>query len=232
MLSKPEAREAILNMIVTEYPREVWPSLMRGSDWAYQEAWTSTRDDPRFAKTSGQRRFRAPQERHFLMESMLAEVAAQNRLTFAGEVVKTNEWVYGMIRAPSICIMQKKVRDGREPPPADFRRQVTSANTFIRQSDLFVLGDAHIAGMRPVHGILIHTPESQRFADEGYGRPAFVRLAFAFGDYSGWAATFTLPELAAAYPSQNENKTPAHPKPTPKWRKLGQEDKDGTSGND
>ena len=227
MLSKPEAREAILSMIIAHYPQDVWAGLERGTAWAYREAWSSTRDDPRFAKTPGQRRFRAPQERHFLMEGALAVAAEQNHLVFAGEVVKTNDWVYGMIRAPGVCIMQKKVRDGREPPPADFRRQVASANTFVRQGDLFVLGDGHIAGEQPIHGILIHTTESQHFTDEGYGRPAFVRLAFPFGDYSGWAAEFTLPELAAAYPSQDESKTPARPKPTPKWRKPDQEEKNG-----
>lgn len=231
MLSKPEARDAIQAMIVSSYPKDVWIGLQRGTEWAYQEAWISTRDDPRFERTPGQRRFRAPQERHFLMESTLAKTADDYHLTFAGEVVRTNQWVYGMIRTPSVCVMQKKVRDGKEPPPADFREQVMAANTFVRQGDLFVLGDAHVGGTRPIHGILIHTPESQGFTDEGYGRPAFVRLAFPFGDYSGWAASFSLPELVAAYPDVSSVEKPSRAKPVPTWKAPDQKDKtDGTSG--
>jgi hypothetical protein len=228
MLSKPEARQAILKLLIASYPKDAWIGMERGTAWAYQEAWSSTREDPRFAGIPGHRRFRASQERHFLMESALAQVAAQNSLTFAGEVVRTNQWVYGMIRTPLVCVMQKRVKDGREPPPADFRRQVAAANAFVRQGELFVLGDAHAAGEQPVHGILIHTTESQRFADEGCGRTAFVRLAFPFGDYSGWAATFSLPELIMAYPDQP--KPQPRPAPALTWRSDQQDEKDEKSG--
>ena len=224
MLSKPEARQAILNLVVAHYPRATWTAVQRGTAWAYQEAWASTRDDPRFARVEGQRRFRASQERHFLMESSLAEMALQNRLPFAGEVVRTNQWVYGMVHTPGLCLMQKRVQSGREPPPADFRKQIAAANSFTRQSELFVLGDAHTVGERPVHGILIHATESQRFADDGFGRAAFVRLAVPFGDYSGWIETFSMSDLAAAYPSEGTGEAPAVVKPAPVWKKHAQED--------
>lgn len=228
MLSKPEAREAILELLIENYPKDAWIGIERGAAWAYQEARSSTQEDPRFASIPGHRRFRASQERHFLMENALAQVAAQNDLAFAGEVVRANQWVYGMIRTPSICVMQKRVDDGGEPPPARFRRQVATANAFVRQGELFMLDDVHAAGEQPLHGILIHTAKSQRFADEGYGRVAFLRLAFPFGDYSGWAATFGIPELIMAYPE--EAKPQPRPTPAPTWRSPQQDEKDEKSG--
>jgi hypothetical protein len=225
VLSKPEAREAILRILLENCPKKTWEMLELATRAAYHEAWASTRDDPRFAKVPGQRRFRAPQERHFLMEGALADAAALSDLAFAAEVIKSNHWVYGMIRTPGVCIMQKKVWDTRELPPAEFRAQIAAANTFVRQGELFVLADHHASGEQPVYGILIHTPESHRFTDPGYGRPAFAHLAFAFGDYSGWAATFTLPEIAAAYPADETR--PAPRKPAPTWKQPGQEKKKG-----
>lgn len=236
MLSKLQARQAILNLVVTHYPEDTWTALQTGAAWAYQEAWTSTRNDPRFASIPGQRRFRACQERHFLMESSLAELASRVGLPFVGEVVRSNQWVYGMIRTPGLCLMQKRVQSGGEPPPADFRKQIATANSFVRQGELFVLGEAHTIRERPIHGILIHATESQRFTDDGFGRPAFVRLAVPFGDYSGWIATFTIAELIAAYPAKSANDGQFPAKPAPLWKAPDQrddnkeEDKDDKSG--
>ena len=44
MPSKPEARQAILNLVVAHYPRATWTAVQRGTAWAYQEAWASTPD--------------------------------------------------------------------------------------------------------------------------------------------------------------------------------------------
>jgi len=231
LLSKPEARLAILDLIIRYYPREIWPTVERNTAGAYYDAWSSTRSDPRFSRTTAQHRFRAPQERHFLMESGLAEAAAQANLTFVEEVVRCNQWVYGMIRTPGICIMQKRVASVGEPPPGDFRRQVADANMFVRQGNLLSLGDAHASGNQPVHGILIHMTESQQFKDDGYGRPALLRLAFPFGDYSGWAAIFSLEELVAAYPAKVEEVGGKPAKVGVKWKKTEeQSDKDKKSG--
>jgi len=234
MLSKMQARQAILNLVVAHYPEGTWATLQTGASWAYQEAWASTRHDPRFASIPGQRRFRAGQERHFLMESSLAEMASRVGLPFVGEVMRSNQWVYGMVRTPGLCLMQKRVQNGGEPPPADFRRQIAAANSFVRQGELFVLGEAHTVREQPIHGILIHATESQRFADDGFGRPAFVRLAFPFGDYSGWIATFTLAELTAAYPAKDASNEQAPAKPALTWkvpdRRDDKENKDDTSG--
>ena len=231
MLSKPEAKQSILRIITENIPKGIWDDVQAATAAAYRDAWTSTRDDPRFAHTPGQRRFRAPQERHFLMESGLAEVAVRNKVSFASEVVKANTWVYGMLRTPGICVMQKKVGQGLEPPPAKFRRQIAATNSFVRQGNIFALGDEHIVSCKPIFGFLIHAPESQRFAHDGYGRPAFVRLAFAYNDYSGWAAKFEVSELAAAYAPDPGAEVTKRVRPTPTWKTTGDKTTmDGTDG--
>ena len=227
MLSKPEARQAILNLVVTHYPKDTWPAVQLAATGSYHDAWASTRDDPRFALTPGQRRFRALQERHFLMEGGMANVAVQNAIPFAGEIVQSNDWVYGMIRTPGLCLMQKRVQTGKEPPPADFRRQIAGANSFVRQGDLFVLGDAHTVGDKPIHGILIHMAESKDFRSEAFGRPAFVKLAVPYSDYTGWIATFSLLELIAAYPVTGSDTASERPAPTPTWKKPDEEEGKG-----
>lgn len=230
MTDQPEAHQVILAMIRASYPREMWFVLRRATAGAYHEAWASTRDDPKFAAVPSQRRHRAPQERHFLMESALASAAAACRLPFAAEVIKSNTWVYGMIRTPTVNLMQKMTHDARVPPPAEFRRRIAAANGFVQQGDLFVPEERHASGNQPLYGILIHAPEAQRFADPGYGRPGFARLAFALGDYSGWAATLTLEEIAASYGTTGETK-PADVKPRPTWKRSQADKKDGTSGD-
>ncbi len=59
MLSKLQARQAILNLVVAHYPKDTWIALQTGTVWGYQEPWASTRNDPRFASIPGQHRFRA-----------------------------------------------------------------------------------------------------------------------------------------------------------------------------
>lgn len=215
MLSRVEAREAVLSMITATVPRGIWQGLPGGAAWAYGEAHNSTRNDPRVL--TAQARFRAAQDRHFFMETALARVAEENGAWFEPEAVRANEWRYGVLRAGCITLMQKKVDDGREPPPAAFRRQVASANAFVRQADLFYVGEPHSLGGEPIHGIIIHAPESQRFADEGFGKPAFVRLAVPFGDYSGWVLAVDVNEVLARYPDEVRSVRPA---PAPVWKTL------------
>ena len=212
MMNRNEAQDALLSMITTTVPRIVWEELMRGTAWAYRKAALSTRNDGRILPTNA--RFRAAQERHFFMERVLARVAQDAGGLFSPGFVESNSWAYGLARFGQFGLMQKKVADHKEPPPARFREQVSAANHFVRQGDLFVMDDMHRRHENPVQGVVIHAPMSQNFADDGFAKPAFVRLGVPFGDYSGWVITADVMDLLARYPIA----APARTKPLPQWR--------------
>lgn len=197
MMNRMESRQALLRIVTRTVPRMVWEELLRGTAWAYQEAMISTRNDTRVLPSHA--RFRAAQDWHFFMETVLSQAAKESGGTFVPEMVETNKWAYGLARFGQFGLMQKKVSDCREPPPAEFRRQVSSANAFVRQGDLFFMSEVHETAGQPVHGVIIHTPKSQRFSDDGFGEPSFIRLGVPFGDYSGWVVTMDLSELLANY---------------------------------
>lgn len=213
MISKPEARAALLAKIVLTVPRGFWRSAIAGTAWAYGEALTSTKNDPRFLPTQG--RFRAAQERHFLMETSLAKAIGENGGNFAPEFVASNGWSYGLGKIGQFGVMQKKVGDHREPPPGEFRKQVVAANEFHRTGDLFTIDGCHMTGETPVQGVLIHAPKSPRFPDPRFGEPAFTRFAVPFGDYSGWVIDMELSEILAQYPAEERERKG----PKPVWKK-------------
>lgn len=212
MMNRTEAQDALMSMITSTVPRSVWEELVRGTVWAYREAAMSTRNDGRILPANA--RFRAAQERHFYMERVLARVAQDTGGVFAPGIVDTNRWVYGLARFGQFGLMQKKVSDHREPPPARFREQISAANHFVRQGDLFFMDGRHKEHGNPVQGVVIHAPESQNFGDDGFGRPAFVRLGVPFGDYSGWVITRDIIDLLANYPVA----APVRKGPQPQWR--------------
>lgn len=212
MIDRLEARDAILEMVAATVPRIAWEELLRGAAWAYREAMVSTRNDTRVLPSHA--RFRAAQDRHFFMETVLARVAQNSGGMFVPEIVESNRWAYGLARFGQFSLMQKKVGDCREPPPAEFRRQVSSANQFIRQGDLFFMDELHARAEYPVQGVIIHAPQSQRFSDDGFGVPAFIRFGVPFGDYSGWVITIDVADLSASYPVAQ----PPRKGPTPTWK--------------
>ena len=216
---REQARTATLQAIVSTTPKLLWERLIERLSWAYAEAYASTKHNPLILPDYA--RFRAAQERHFLVEYALSEVAKETGANFVPEVVAENAWRYGILSAGSIALTQKCVTsaDGR-PPAAEFRKRMAETGGFVRQERFAFVGVASKISGAKITAVLVHAPESRNFNSDKFGKPAFINFAVAWKDYADWAVSLNLAEIVASYvPVQLQRKDNR-----PDWKKAAREE--------
>jgi len=211
------------NTITATVPLALWTGLRDSVQWAYAEAYDSTKHDTRIVES--QRRFKAASDRHFLTEFAMSRVAKEVGATFTPGLVQENGWRFGLLSAGKIAFTQKCITHyGEMPPAGKFRETLAVSSEFIRQGKLAFMQDAAKVSDADINGILVHCPETRNFENAAFKNPSFICLAVPLADYSDWAARFELSELIASY---DVIKAPRKDL-APKWKKTRR----GETGDD
>ena len=214
-------REVALTAILEDMPKKWWEALEDRSRFAYGDSFSAVKSDK--SLLDDQRQQKLYHERYFKMEYELISVSKENGVPASATLIGENLCHYAYAGRGRVSATQSYVPiSGDMPKPAAFRKQLAHMADFQRVLRLpFDDEPFELVTPKSVFGILLHSPVGRRFTEDEQKLGA-LGYFIPYKDFSGWAASFAVAEIIAAYPVETREDRAA-----PIRKKAG---KTGTEG--
>jgi hypothetical protein len=211
MSPREQIQAHVLGKIVATTPEAFWRGYQNRARSLYLDAFSEVKVDPRLNQS--QRLSKLWQERHFAMEWLLIDEAAQNGIPASDRLIVENRCAYALAGHGSLKMTQKYVRQhGALPSPAKFRQQLAAVNAFYRAPSLLLGDDPEELYLPPdINGIVLHSPVGPRFIEEHQTLGA-IGFYVPYADFSEWAVELTFAEIIAGYISKAQREDRASPR--------------------
>ncbi len=189
----------LLTEIVASMPRTFVVELLRGIEWAYEEARNTARNDPLLDRP--EQDYLYPHYRRSIIEKRLRDIARELALK---ERVATNEagnYEFTEITAGRLLLTcsHKNGEDWRMLRSSKFREQHAALNSLLLQMEF--KGEGFEAFSVEDDGSLLNAVIYHGTDLSDKSKVGFLRLGFPATDNTKWAARFDFYEILNAYPS-------------------------------
>jgi hypothetical protein len=184
----------IRSELVSSLPRGFVGDLMRIVDWAYEESYNATFNDPLL--DTPQREYNYPHYRRSILERRVHTVAQGYGLSASYKQNVTKNFRFTEILAGQfrITISHKTGKEWRMLRSCGYREQNANLNSMLAQLE-FGLGEP----TQPVEGGLLNAVIYHGTDLKDKNRAGYLRIGVPRPDNSYWAARFDFYELLQAY---------------------------------
>ncbi len=215
-------RAHVIKLLTQSLPVGLWRGLQDRTRLLYQDTFSEAQSDP--VINPSQRLHYLWQRRHFRMEYLLQNEAAQNAVPVTSEMIARNRCYFTLAQSGPVRMTQSYVRTaGALPRPAAFRKQLAKMNEFDMQPGLLLVEeDKPFSAPPEITGIILHSPCGSVFREEHQALGA-IGIYFPYRNFSGWAVGLTFAEIIASYDVPVEQTDIVTPKFKP-IRKVGGEE--------
>lgn len=217
-----QSRAHVLSLLTGHLPVALWSGLQDRARSLYMDTFSEARADPQI--NNSQRLHWLWQRRHFRMENLLQDEAAQHGVPANSELIERNRCYFTLAQQGPVCMTQSYVQAaGDLPRPAQFRRRLAKINAFQHDAwlDLFE-ADRPFKMPSEITGIILHSPAGTAFQEDHQALGA-IGFYVPFSDFRGWAVRLTFAEILASYVEPAKQVDNVTPKIRP-IRKTGEEE--------
>lgn len=207
-----------LTTIARDVPSDFWNDLRVRAVIVYADTFAEVNAD--FNVHPDQKIDDLLQRRHFRMEKLLIDLAAQHGLSHSMSVITQNNRRHAYVFNGDVAMTQSYVQAiGCMPQRAKFRETLAETMDLPRLD----LGDEPCGAfiLRSLYGLVAHNPVGRRFRVEEQ-RLGMMQFCLPARDGKEWAVELTVAEILAAYPSAPKKMAPR----SLSWKKRP----DGESG--
>lgn len=212
----------VLKLLTTCFPVGFWQGVQDRARALYLDRFSEISASPQL--NASQRLSLLWQDRHFRMEWLLADEAAQHGVPASATLIPNNGCYYTLVAHGPVRLVQSYVRRiGTMPRPARFRSQLASINTFERNPGLDLIeGERPFRAPSEFTGVLLSSPVGASFREDHQALGA-IGLHVPYEDLSGWAVSLPLVDIVASYAKPEARPDIVTPRLKP-GRKTGSEE--------
>jgi hypothetical protein len=221
----PVLQQEVLDVLLANTQPTLWDEVKRRNEGAYSEAFAAVQNDPRILPN--QKAAKLLDERFYLCERALHDSATpETGAVSSGQKIAINRWVYTIVRAGPVSMIQSYVPTLRAfARPAKFREQHAALNDFLKRPQ-FALGDvpAELFDISSIGGMLVHGPLGRAFTAEDQ-KMGFLRFCVPSPDYRRWEVDLPVGQIIGAFGGRGETSAQrdiAKPKPRDQEKKGGE----------
>jgi hypothetical protein len=221
----PVLQQEVLDVLLAKTQPSLWEELNRRNDAAYSEAFAAVKNDARILPN--QKAAKLLDERFYLCERALHDSATpETGAVSSGQKITINHWVYTIVRAGPVLMIQSYVPTLRAfARPAKFREQHAALNDFLKCPQ-FSLGDlpTEFFDISSIGGMIVHGPLGRAFTAEDQ-KMGFLRFCVPSPDYRHWEVDLPVGQIIGAFGVRGDTSTQrdiAKPKPRDQEKKAGE----------
>jgi hypothetical protein len=188
---------ALLKEVVQSLPKTFVAELLRGIEWAYEEAYNSAQNDPLLDRP--EREYLYPHYRRVIIEKRIRDVSRDLNLKTAVAQNEAGNHEFTEITAGRLLLTcsHKNGEDWRMLRSSQFRCQNATLNSLLCQMEFKGAGFEAFqveddGGL--LNGVIFHGTDRAEKNKVGY-----LRLGFPATDNRKWAAHFDFHEILGAY---------------------------------
>ena len=162
---------ALLQALARNIPARFLKRVLQVLPQVYVEAYARTYKDPLFGRDSPEAHDLIGQERHYIFQAKLPEVASECKLGCAAALNPRSTGSYRVIRAGQFVLTASSVRSPNDRPGfALFRKKLAAVNNLLDQRvlEFMPLAEIQSADVGTFTGIIIHGPQLHNPSEVGF----------------------------------------------------------------
>ena len=162
---------ALLQTLAHNIPAHFLERVIQVLPQVYAEAYARTYKDPLFGPDSPEAHDLIGQERHYIFQAKLHEIASECKLSSVATLNPRGTGSYRVIRAGQFVLTASSVRSPNDRPRfALFRKKLAAVNNLLVQRvlEFMPLAEIQSADVGTFTGIIIHGPQLHNPAEVGF----------------------------------------------------------------